>query len=260
MAVQYSALTKTGSAMALSASQGLSTGLAKEFGNGSRGDDRSSEADLQAFALSGRNPRRSGFYRNGFKRLLDVFVILAAIPVVLPIVLGFAFLIWREGGQPFYSQMRIGKGGKVFRMWKLRSMVRDADLRMEEYLAANPEARAEWDSTQKLRNDPRITDLGCFIRRSSLDELPQLWNVLRGDMSLVGPRPMMISQRELYPGTGYYLLRPGLTGFWQTAGRNRTTFEARAEYDDAYEEQLSLGTDVSILARTVTVVLKGTGC
>ncbi|MCB5408582.1 sugar transferase [Pseudogemmobacter sp. CC-YST710] len=260
MAVHYSVLTEDGSGIARSTSSGLVTGLSREFAPGSSGSGKPSEADLQAFAIRGGTPRRSGLYRNGFKRLLDMFVILAAIPVVLPIVLGLALLIARDGGRPFYSQMRIGKGGKVFRMWKLRSMVCDADLRMEEYLAANPEARAEWDSTQKLRHDPRITAVGAFIRRSSLDELPQLWNVLRGDMSLVGPRPMMICQRDLYPGTGYFLLRPGLTGFWQTAGRNRTTFEARAEFDDAYEEQLSLPTDVSILARTISVVLKGTGC
>ena len=246
--------------MAITANPGLHHSLAKEFGHGSRGGEMPSDVDLQTDAVTGRAPRRSGFYRNGFKRLLDILVILAAIPVVLPIVLGLAFLVARDGGQPFYSQMRIGKNGKTFRMWKLRSMVRDADLKMQEYLDANPEARAEWDTTQKLRHDPRITEFGHFIRRSSLDELPQLWNVLRGDMSLVGPRPMMVCQRDLYPGKAYYLLRPGLTGYWQTAGRNRTTFEARSEYDEAYEERLSLGTDVGILARTVGVVLKGTGC
>ena len=120
-------------------------------------------------------------------------------------------------------------------------------------------ARAEWDETQKLKNDPRITPFGRFLRKSSLDELPQLWNVFVGDMSLVGPRPMMLNQQALYPGTAYYALRPGITGFWQTAGRNRTSFEARAEYDTSYEAELSLATDVKILARTVSVVVNGTG-
>ena len=204
-------------------------------------------------------PRRPGPYRNLFKRVFDILAIVAALPVVLPVILGLALLVAVEGGNPFYTQMRVGKHGKRFRMWKLRSMVLDADARMADFLEANPAARAEWEETQKLKNDPRITRFGRFLRKSSLDELPQLWNVLVGDMSLVGPRPMMISQQLMYPGMAYYALRPGITGYWQTAGRNRTTFEARAEYDTAYDETLSLGTDVGILLRTVDVVLKGTG-
>lgn len=203
-------------------------------------------------------PRR-GLYRHALKRVLDVTVILLAAPVVVPLVAGLALAISRDGGSPFYTQQRVGKAGRAFRMWKLRSMVCDADARMEGYLAANPEARLEWDTTQKLKKDPRITAFGRLLRKTSLDELPQLWNVLVGDMSLVGPRPMMLNQRALYPGTAYYVLRPGITGYWQTAGRNRTTFEARAEYDATYEARLSFWTDMKIMARTVGVVLKGTG-
>lgn len=214
--------------------------------------------DKQPFVVAAP-PRRPGAYRNAFKRVLDVAAILLAAPVIVPVVGALALAVALEGGTPFYTQIRVGRQGKRFRMWKLRSMVLDADARMRDFLATDPEARAEWDQNQKLRNDPRITRFGRFLRKSSLDELPQLWNVLRGDMSLVGPRPMMISQQLMYPGTAYYALRPGITGFWQTAGRNRTTFEARAEYDAAYEAELSLGTDVRILARTVGVVLKGTG-
>lgn len=199
-------------------------------------------------------------YRRLFKRLLDVTAIALAAPIVVPMVAVLAVAVAIDGGSPFYSQPRIGKGGKTFRMWKLRSMVTDADARLEGYLASNPDARAEWDKTQKLRNDPRITRFGRIIRRTSLDELPQLWNVFTGDMSLVGPRPMMISQKSMYPGTAYYKLRPGITGHWQTSGRNQTTFEARAEFDAAYEADLTLKTDMLILARTVGVVLKGTGC
>ena len=205
-------------------------------------------------------PHRPGAYRNFFKRVFDVTAIVMAAPVVVPVVAALALMVARDGGKPFYSQMRVGKGGKRFRMWKLRSMVCDADERMEDYLAAHPEARLEWDSTQKLRDDPRITRTGKILRQTSLDELPQLWNVLMGEMSLVGPRPIMLSQQVIYPGVAYYLLRPGCTGLWQTAGRNRTTFEARAEYDDAYEANLSLGTDVRILLDTVGVMLRGTGC
>lgn len=219
---------------------------------------QSQELDGQAPEIAAL-PRRRGLYRNMFKRALDICAIIAAVPVIVPVVAGLAVVVAREGGQPFYSQTRVGKGGKPFRMWKLRTMVTDADQRMEEYLAANPEARAEWDSTQKLRHDPRVTRYGHFLRRASLDELPQLWNVLKGDMSLVGPRPMMLNQQAMYPGTAYYALRPGLTGYWQTTGRSRSTFEARAEYDAAYEAELSLQTDLRVLAATVGVVVKGTG-
>ncbi len=204
-------------------------------------------------------PQRKGPYRHFFKRFLDVATIVMAAPVVVPVVLALAIAVARDGGRPFYTQMRVGKGGRRFKMWKLRSMVCDADARMEDYLASNPQARMEWDSTQKLKSDPRITRLGQFLRKSSMDELPQLWNVLVGEMSLVGPRPMMINQQHMYPGSAYYTLRPGITGYWQTAGRNRTTFEARAEYDTAYDADLSLATDMRVLVATMGVVVKATG-
>jgi lipopolysaccharide/colanic/teichoic acid biosynthesis glycosyltransferase len=138
-------------------------------------------------------------------------------------------------------------------------MVPDAEAVLERYLAQNPEARAEWDRHQKLKNDPRITPLGRFLRRSSLDELPQLWNVLRGDMSIVGPRPMMCNQRALYPGTEYYVMRPGITGYWQTSARNESSFHERAGFDQAYYRSLSFATDLAIIWRTFSVVLRGTG-
>ncbi len=204
-------------------------------------------------------PSRRGVYRNVFKRAFDVIAIVLAAPVVVPLVLALAAAVARDGGRPFYTQMRVGRGGRRFKMWKLRSMVCDADARMEEYLASNPQARLEWDVTQKLKADPRITRFGQFLRKSSLDELPQLWNVFTGEMSLVGPRPMMINQQNMYPGTAYYALRPGITGYWQTAGRNHTTFEARAEFDTAYEAELSLATDLRVLVQTVGVVVNATG-
>ncbi len=201
-----------------------------------------------------------GIYRRFFKRVFDVAAVLAAAPVILPVIAGLALVVRRDGGPAFYSQLRVGKGGRSFRMWKLRSMVPDADARMDEYLQSNAAARVEWEMTQKLRHDPRITRVGHFIRRSSLDELPQLWNVLKGEMSLVGPRPMMPCQQSMYPGRAYYLMRPGITGLWQTAGRHATAFSARAVYDGEYEATLSLGTDLRILSRTVGVVMKCTGC
>ena len=207
-----------------------------------------------------QSPRRIGLYRNLFKRAFDVMAVSLALPVVAPVILGLALLVRKDGGPAFYTQLRVGKDGRHFRMWKLRSMVADADARMNTYLDGNPDARREWDRTQKLRRDPRVTAFGNFLRRSSLDELPQLWNVLTGDMSLVGPRPMMLNQQALYPGEAYYALRPGITGHWQTSGRNATAFEARAEYDTAYDVDLSLAADLRILGRTVGVVLRGTGC
>ena len=203
--------------------------------------------------------RRPGLYRNLFKRAFDVAAVTLALPVVAPLILGLALAVRRDGGPAFYTQLRVGKGGRHFRMWKLRSMVADADARMAAYLDANPDAKREWNVTQKLKADPRITGFGAFLRRSSLDELPQLINVLTGDMSLVGPRPMMLNQQAIYPGQAYFALRPGITGHWQTAGRNATAFEARADYDTAYDADLSLKTDLRILARTVGVVMRCTG-
>jgi len=138
-------------------------------------------------------------------------------------------------------------------------MVINADAKLEAYLASDPEARAEWDAHQKLKKDPRITLFGRILRKSSLDELPQLWNVLKGEMSLVGPRPMMESQRELYPGVSYYSLRPGITGTWQISDRNLCSFRARASFDEAYAREISFSKDVGILCQTVFVVARCTG-
>ena len=210
--------------------------------------------DLERVSATGR-----GLYRSGLKRLLDILLVVAAAPFIVPIVLMLALIVARDGSNPFYFQDRIGKHGRVYRIWKLRSMVVDADSHLAAHLAASAEARAEWTATQKLKADPRITSFGRFLRKSSLDELPQLFNVLKGDMSLVGPRPMMCEQQALYPGTSYYDLRPGITGYWQISDRNETAFAERAFYDTRYAADLSLTTDLRILAKTVGVVLRGTG-
>lgn len=204
-------------------------------------------------------PAPTAFYRGGFKRLLDTLAILLSLPVVLPVITLLALLAMCDGGAPFYRQQRVGRGGRFYTMWKLRTMVVHADSKLEAHLAADPEARCEWDSTQKLKADPRITRIGRFLRKSSLDELPQLWNVLRGDMSLVGPRPMMPEQQSIYPGRAYYALRPGITGIWQVSERNNCTFADRARFDAVYERDVSLGTDIKLLLATVRVVLRGTG-
>ncbi|WP_246753091.1 sugar transferase [Sinorhizobium sp. BG8] len=180
-------------------------------------------------------------------------------PLALAIVGVLALLIRLDGEGAFYSQPRLGKNGKVFKLWKLRSMVPQAELRLEEYLEGNPEARAEWERTQKLRDDPRITRLGKYLRKYSLDELPQLLNVFIGDMSLVGPRPMLPEQRPHYPGTAYFDMRPGLTGLWQISDRNNCTFAERAMHDTRYAAMMSFGADLWILSMTPVAVFKGTG-
>lgn len=204
-------------------------------------------------------PFTQSLYRRRLKRLFDLLAVLMAAPVILPVVTLLVLLAALDGGNPFYSQLRIGRGGKSFRMWKLRSMVVGAEARLEAHLAADPAARAEWDRDQKLKQDPRITVAGRILRKSSLDELPQLWNVVTGDMSLVGPRPMMPDQRVLYPGSAYYRLRPGITGPWQVSRRNESSFADRALFDHDYERDLSLGTDLRMLGATVRVVLHATG-
>lgn len=199
---------------------------------------------------------RHGFYRSYGKRFLDFFLALILVPVVVPVLIVLALLIGRS---PFYSQTRIGKDGRTFRMWKLRSMVRDADAALAACLARDPKLRREWDLNQKLDQDPRITRIGRLIRKTSFDELPQLWNVLRGDMSIVGPRPMMLDQKDLYPGQAYYRLRPGLTGPWQVSDRNAVSFRARAQFDEDYEHHLSFRGDCGLILKTIRVVLRATG-
>ena len=206
-------------------------------------------------------PRNSaGAYRLHLKRAFDiVLVVVGALPAGLLIGVLALLVVLRERAAPFYRQDRVGLNGRIFGMWKLRTMVPGADAVLEGYLAENPAARAEWNTHQKLKDDPRITGLGRFLRRTSLDELPQIWNVLMGDMSIVGPRPMMCNQRALYPGTEYYVMRPGITGFWQTSLRNESSFHERAGFDQAYFRELSFGTDIRVMLRTISVVLRGTG-
>lgn len=212
-------------------------------------------------AARGLSLRPRGLYGRYGKPVLDRLLILFALPVALPLIALCALALWIEGGAPFYTQARLGRGGKRFSILKLRTMVRDADAVLEGYLAANPAMRREWDEMQKLRHDPRITKVGAFLRATSLDELPQLWNVLTGDMSLIGPRPMMPEQLEMYGDPkAYFALRPGITGLWQVSARNHSRFTYRNEVDGAYRRGLSLPLDLTILIKTVGVVLRRTGC
>lgn len=202
-----------------------------------------------------------GYYARFSKRALDILIVLIlAIPALFIVIILAPCIALSGAGSVFYKQERIGKDGHKFWMWKLRSMVPDAKQKLEEYLTQNPDARKEWDLTQKLKHDPRITSVGRLIRKTSMDELPQFWNVLIGEMSIVGPRPMMVEQRDLYPGSEYYLMLPGITGFWQTSERNECSFAQRAYFDRQYFHEMSLITDLRILLKTIVVVMKPNGC
>ncbi|MEX0280712.1 MAG: sugar transferase [Arenibacterium sp.] len=199
-------------------------------------------------------------YRKSGKRVIDVALVVVSLPIVLPLIALLAMIVALDGSNPFFIQNRVGRNGRVFRIFKLRTMIPNAKAHLEDFLSKDSGARAEWEANQKLRNDPRVTSLGRFLRNSSLDELPQLINVLKGDMSLIGPRPMMIEQMPIYPGRAYYDLRPGISGPWQVSDRNGTTFAARAKFDTDYYRELSLWVDIKILLRTFGAVVRRTGC
>jgi exopolysaccharide production protein ExoY len=179
-----------------------------------------------------------------------------------PLMLLVAWLIWRRDGAPIlFAHYRVGRNGELFRCLKFRSMYRDSERLLQELLLADPLARAEWERDQKLSRDPRITPVGQFLRKTSLDELPQLINVLRGEMSLVGPRPITTGELARY-GTArwhYLSVTPGMTGLWQVSGRNNTTYDERVALDRRYVEERSVGLDLSILWRTLGVVLARDG-
>ncbi len=196
------------------------------------------------------------------KRSMDLIISLFCLPLLLPVAVVVAIAIWLDDHGPiFYQQTRIGKDGKNFRFIKFRTMRVNADAHLAEFLAQNPLYKAEWDRYQKLKEDPRITRIGGFLRRFSIDELPQLINVLHGDMSLVGPRPFFVAQRPEYGSSisHYARVRPGMTGMWQVSGRSQVTFAERIKWDEYYIRNWSIWLDLYIMARTVWVVLKSDG-
>jgi exopolysaccharide production protein ExoY len=196
------------------------------------------------------------------KRLLDIVGALAFFALMGPLYLLVAMAVLVSMGRPVhYWQNRLGTGGRRFRFYKFRSMVHNSDVVLDEFLSRNDMARTEWDTFQKLEKDPRITPIGQFIRKLSLDELPQFWNVLKGDMSLVGPRPCMERQRSLYGNhwNHYCAMRPGITGLWQVSGRNRLPYAKRVELDAQYVSNWSLWLDVKILFKTFRTVVTGEG-
>lgn len=200
-------------------------------------------------------------YQDGAKRWLDVAGAVLLAPVAVPVV-GLLWLAVRlDGGPGFFGQDRVGRDGRVFRCWKLRSMVPDAEARLQAHLARDAAAAREWAATYKLRDDPRVTRLGRMLRQTSLDELPQLWNVLKGEMSLVGPRPVPRAELAEYAGYewAYLSCRPGLTGLWQTGGRNDVSYRQRVRMDVRYLLLAGLRADIAILLRTPLAMMRRTG-
>lgn len=195
-------------------------------------------------------------------RALDILGAVALGIVFLPLMIFIALAVFvADPGPVFFKQKRIGRNGKVFDCYKFRTMAIDAEARLAEVLARDPKARAEWNRDHKLRDDPRIVGIGSFLRKSSLDELPQLWNVLKGDMSLVGPRPIVEPEAHKY---GKYLayycsVRPGLTGLWQISGRNDVSYRRRVAFDVVYARKGKVADNVRILLLTVPSVLTSRG-
>ena len=194
------------------------------------------------------------------KRVLDVLGACAALILCAPVML-LIFLCLSIMGSPIFRQYRVGRGGKLFACYKFRTMVNGAEQVLHDYLQTNPAAREEWLRTFKLTHDPRITPMGHFLRKSSLDELPQLFNVLKGEMSLVGPRPIVPAEVPRYRTKirAYQSVRPGLTGLWQVSGRNLVSYRRRVALDTVYARRRSLVLDTLILIKTIGVVFVGRG-
>lgn len=229
-------------------------------------------AELYDYALSGSRSRsRSRAERQApatylryrfIKRTMDILLILLALPVLVPALGIVALMVWLTSPGPvFFYHRRLCHGGAFFSMWKFRTMCQNSAEVLEHHLAHHPLARSEWNKTHKLRNDPRITPVGRFLRRSSLDELPQIWNVLQGRMSLVGPRPIVAAEVQKYGDCFdcYTKVKPGVTGLWQVSGRSSLTYQQRVHLDCDYVKHWSLLGDCSILLRTLRSVVNSDG-
>jgi Undecaprenyl-phosphate galactose phosphotransferase WbaP len=195
------------------------------------------------------------------KRLFDIAIASLLLALLSPLLLAVTALIIRDGGRILFGHRRIGAQGRTFKCWKFRSMVPNAEAVLKQLLEQNEEARAEWKRDFKLRDDPRITPIGRFLRSTSLDELPQLINVLAGDMSLVGPRPIVADEVVRYGAAfhDYARCRPGITGIWQVSGRNDTGYTQRVQLDQHYARNWSFAADLVVLLRTPIAVLRRSG-
>lgn len=220
--------------------------------------------DLEDVALDcapGRYLVRNAYLQSRRKRCVDVAGALSIGLVFSPVIVTAVVILAAQSGPVFFAHERVGRKGKRFRCYKFRTMVTNADAVLNELLENDPESRAEWLRDFKLKKDPRVTRMGRFLRKTSLDELPQLWNVLNGTMSLVGPRPVVREELVRYGrGARFYLVnRPGLTGLWQVSGRNDIDYSRRVALDRAYTENAGFWLDFRIVMRTVWIVLRVKG-
>jgi len=197
------------------------------------------------------------------KRIFDILFSLGAILFFLPLGLIIAMLIKLSSAGPiFYSSKRVGKDGQPIYCWKFRTMYQDSDKKLLELLNENPELKQEWDTYYKLKDDPRVSGIGKILRKTSLDELPQFWNVLGGSLSVVGPRPVTEEEIQKYFGekaSKILSVRPGLTGIWQTSGRSLLTFEERIRLEESYIEMQSLIFDLKIICKTIPMIFISRG-
>ena len=208
-----------------------------------------------------RTHSRSLVVRKWVKRAIDIVGAAALLLCLSPLLALCAVLVRLSSGPLLYCHNRVGKNGQPFTMWKYRTMYTDGASILARHLASNQQARDEWNQNFKLRRDPRVTPAGRFLRRFSLDELPQLWNVIRGDMSLIGPRPIVNDEIGRFGASfhAYCAVRPGMTGLWQVSGRSSTTYEERVRMDEEYVQSWSMTRDLIILCQTVRAVVKADG-
>jgi lipopolysaccharide/colanic/teichoic acid biosynthesis glycosyltransferase len=203
--------------------------------------------------------RSRGLYQKFGKRLFDICLALPMVLLATPVIAGLAVLVvLTSGWPPFYSSTRVGQSGRQFRIWKLRTMVKGADEQLLSLRFENPQIEEEFSKFFKLSSDPRITPIGRVLRRTSLDELPQLWSVLRGDMSLIGPRPL-VSEELAYYGDSldeFLTMKPGVGGLWQVSGRNLIGYPERARLELQYREKIGFATDLTLLVRTLLAAFK----
>jgi Undecaprenyl-phosphate galactose phosphotransferase WbaP len=244
------------------AGAGVSKSLMHDFVTAATAGDQAQGRPRTERARIDRSLPSSLFRYRVLKRVMDILVVMLAIPVLVPALLLVAALVKLTSPGPiFFSHRRICRDGAFFSMWKFRTMCVNSSDVLEQYLARNPRARAEWKKSHKLRVDPRITSVGLFLRRYSLDELPQVWNVLRGQMSLVGPRPIVAAEVEKYDDCFdfYCRVKPGVTGLWQVSGRSKLSYDARVKLDCNYVTGWSLWSDLTILLRTFKSVVNRDG-
>lgn len=219
-------------------------------------------ANSPSFSVLGSNADPSPPLGGIAKRCFDIVGALTALAVLSPLLVLVALLVkLSDGGSVFYGHLRVGRGGRMFRCLKFRTMVPDGDAVLRAHLCADRLAAAEWAATRKLRHDPRITRAGVVLRKLSVDELPQLFNILIGDMSIVGPRPVVRDELDRYGRSAFFYLqsRPGLTGLWQVSGRNDVSYAARVAFDRHYVENWSLAEDIRIIVKTVPVICMSKG-